>query len=200
MSKKQYEQRKKDEICVRCGKKPSEENRVMCKDCLEKMRKRNVDNRAFYKKHGLCPRCGKRKLFGKEKTCPECLAEAEIARKRWVQNKGGASEWYKKDIARLKENGLCRSCRGRKVVIGKTYCEICLIKKREKGRIYRMEKAKCGISRSERPSYNLCYTCGAALDRDGRVCTKCAEKMAKNLPKTGGNAVWRRDNELIFKN
>lgn len=54
------------------------------------------------------------------------------------------------------------------------------------------------MERSERPNYGFCYTCGNPLDRDGRVCKKCAEMMKKNLPADRDNEAWRNDNNLIF--
>ena len=50
------------------------------------------------------------------------------------------TKYYKKDIARLKENGICRGCRKRKVVPGKTYCAICLEKKRIRSQEYRRKR------------------------------------------------------------
>ena len=107
--------------------------------------------------------------------------------------------YHRKDIARLKREGLCRGCRKRKVAEGKTYCPVCLAKKRERGRIYRREKDNA-IDRSERPNYGLCYTCGEPLDRKGRICARCAEIMKNNLPDQSDNSAWRNDNKLIFGN
>lgn len=183
MSTETYARRKLQGICVKCGKNEAIANRVLCVSCAEKQRKYAKENRDFYKKHKICPRCGKNKLFGSENTCPECLAKNMIDCKKWQSKQGGSSEYYKKDIAKLKEKGLCRSCRRRSVEQGHTYCPICLEKKREKSRLYRArtKDKKCEISRSERPSYGLCYTCGEKIDRDGRVCKKCAEKLQKNF-------------------
>lgn len=149
---------------------------------------------------GLCPRCGKNKLFGDEKECPECTATMyEINQRSRKRRNVTAMDYYRKDIARLKEQGLCRGCRKRKVAEGHTYCPICLAKKREQGKEYRRKKDKIGLERSERPNYGFCCTCGESLDREGRICKKCAEIMTKNLPKKSDNLAWREDNKLIFK-
>ena len=110
-----------------------------------------------------------------------------------------AMDYYRRDIARLKEQGLCRSCRKRKVADGHTYCSICLAKHNQRGKEYRKKKDKAGLERSERPNYGFCYICGEKIDRDGRVCKKCAERLTKNLPEERDNKAWREDNQLIFK-
>lgn len=199
MSKKTYDYRKQNGLCVKCGI-PALNGKVHCQSCLEKEKIKKRENREFFKQMGLCPRCGKNRLFGDEKNCPECLAKmCEINSKSRQKNIDKTSsyskDYYKKDIEKLKEKGLCRGCRKRKSAEGKTYCKICLEKKRKAKR----ERMGGCIERSERPSYGLCYTCGKELDRDGRVCLKCAEIMTKNLPSAHcGNDSWRRDNKIIF--
>ena len=201
MDKITYDKRKSLGLCVTCGKEKSKEGYVCCEQCKEKQKNYQRENREYYRSLGFCPRCGKNKLFGQEKECPECLAKMyEWNIKSRQKRKFNASEWYKKDIAMLKENGLCRSCRKKPVKEGHTYCEVCLIKKRERGREYRAKKKNDGINRSERPNYGLCYFCGDKIDRDGRCCRNCAEKATKNLPRINKNEIWRRDNILVFKN
>lgn len=200
MSKKTYETRKSQGICVRCGKIKAVSGRVMCSECAEKSRIETREKREFMRNMGICPRCCKNKLFGSEKECPECSAMMyERNRKNAEIRNACAADYYRKDIARLKSEGLCRGCRKRKVAAGKTYCPICLTKKRERGRIYRREKDNA-VDRSERPNYGLCYTCGEPLDREGRICTKCVEKMTANPTEHRDNLAWRNDNKLIFGN
>ena len=171
----------------------------MCQECADKQKKYLRENRQFFKDNNLCRVCGKNKLFGDEKTCPECLAYMAEVNKKSREKHGGNSAYYKKDIKRLKENGICRGCRKRKVVEGKTYCEICLEKKRIRSQEYRRRKTVDGLRRSERPAYKLCYTCGSKLDREGRICQKCADIMTSNLPKIHDNKTWRDDNKFLFK-
>ena len=185
-------------LCVNCGKEKQNDNYVCCEKCKEKQKIYQRESREFYRSIGICPRCGKNKLFGNEKECPECLAKMyEINNRSKEKRKFNSAEWYKNDIRILKENGLCRSCRKKEVKAGHTYCEICLIKHRERRRDYMREKT--GISRSERPNYGMCYFCGAKLDRSGRSCQKCADRNTKNLQKTNTNEFWRKDNKLLFK-
>lgn len=201
MSKTTYENRKSKGLCVKCGKAQAIQGKVMCTECAEKQKIYQREIREFFKNMGLCPRCGKNKLFGDEKECPECSAMMyELNRKSRERRNVTAMDYYRKDIQRLKEQGLCRSCRKRKVAEGHTYCSVCLVKHRERSREYARKKSRIGLERSERPNYGLCYTCGNPLDRDGRVCRKCAEKMAKNLPAHRDNLSWRNNNKIIFKN
>lgn len=172
----------------------------MCSECAEKSRIDVREKREFMRNMGICPRCCKNKLFGSEKECPECAAMMYERNRKSVERRNAcAADYYRKDIARLKSEGLCRGCRKRKVAVGKTYCPICLAKKRERGRIYRRKKDNA-IDRSERPNYGLCYTCGEPIDREGRTCARCAEIMKNNLPDQRDNLAWRNDNKLIFGN
>lgn len=173
----------------------------MCAECAEKQKIYQQETRKYLQNLGLCPRCGKNKLFGDEKECPECTAMMyEINQRSRERRNVTAMDYYRKDIKRLKEQGLCRSCRKRKVAEGHTYCSVCPAKKRERSREYRRKKDKIGLERSERPNYGFCYTCGNPIDREGRVCKRCAEMMTKNLPADRDkNVAWREDNRLVFK-
>ena len=172
----------------------------MCAECAEKQKIYQRETREYLRNMGLCPRCGKNKLFGDEKECPECTAMMhEINQRSRERRNVTAMDYYRKDIVRLKEQGLCRGCRKRKVVEEHTYCSICLAKHREQGKEYRRKKDKIGLERNERPNYGFCYTCGETLDREGRICKKCAETATKNLPKNSDNAYWRNNNKMIFK-
>lgn len=199
MSKSTYIRRKAQGLCVKCGKQAAD-GRVMCAECAEKQRIYRKENREFFKSMGLCPRCGKNKLFGEEKECPECLAMMYEINKRSKERRNiTSSDYFKKYYQQAKESGLCCDCRKRKAVEGHVYCQNCREKRKELGKIYRRSKDNNALERSERPDYGLCYTCGNPLDRDGRICKKCAEKMTKNLPSQRDNILWRNDNKLIFK-
>ena len=199
MSKTTYENRKAKGLCVKCGKEQAVKGKVMCADCAEKQKIYRRETRAYFKNMGLCPRCGKNKLFGDEKECPECCAMMyEVNRKSRERRNITAMDYYRKDIQRLKKQGLCRSCRKMEVATGHTYCPNCLVKHREKGRKYRRKRDKIGLQRSERPNYGFCYTCGNPLDRDGRVCQKCADNLTNNLPKQRDYLSCRNDDNLIF--
>ena len=152
MSKGTYDRRKIEGICVLCGKEKAEKDKVCCYSCNEKARENRRKHREFSNSHKLCPDCGKNKLFGQEKRCPECLSRVYSSNIRSRnKNKEYASEYYRKDILKLKSNGICRGCRKNPVMQGHTYCERCLIKKRNK------RNSSTEIPRSERYYYGICY-------------------------------------------
>lgn len=173
----------------------------MCFQCAESSKMYHRETRKFLKQMGLCPRCGKNKLFGDEKECPECVAMMYALNLKSMERRNfNAKEYYKKDIQRLKDKGICRRCRKRSVAEGHTHCAACLAKHREEGRKRRAYIKNKGISRSERPNYGLCYRCGANLDTDKRLCSKCSGKAISNLPKVRAeNKLWKADNQRVFQ-
>lgn len=79
----------------------------MCSECAEKSRFETREKREFMQNMGICPRCCKNKLFGSEKECPECAAMMyERNRKRSERRSAYFSDYHRKDIARLKSEGL----------------------------------------------------------------------------------------------
>ena len=199
MTKDQYYTYKASGICVRCGGRKAEKDRVMCSSCAEKVRNAHRETIAWAKEHGFCPRCVKNRLMGEERICPECLADAAIKNKKSREKHYSSNHnYYVMDIARLKEQGLCRGCRKNKVSEGHTYCEACLFKKREKRKRYYEREKRGYIPRSERRSYGLCYRCGNPLDTDKGFCSECSEKVAKNFKGIRGtNAYWKADNQFL---
>lgn len=148
MSKSTCEKRKAKGLCIQCGKRPPREERSLCADCAEKQKIYQRETRAYFRSLGLCPRCGKNKLFGDEKECPECTAMMyEINKKSRERRNISAMDYYRKDIKRLKEQGLCRGCRKAKVAEGHTYCLICLAKKREKAKERRQKNRQGWIGK-----------------------------------------------------
>lgn len=200
MNKNSYRRRKEDGICVLCGIAKADEGYATCEDCREKQRIERKKTREFYRNMGICPKCGKNKLFGDEKTCPECLARLAITRKKSMKKLGKTDmDYFRANQDRLKKEGLCRTGCGRERAVGKTYCKLCLAKHNDRAKAYSRMKTKGGLARSERPSYGLCYTCGEPIDRDGRVCKKCAEILKNNLPEKRDNPNWRKQNAMLFK-
>ncbi len=204
MSESTYHRRKGQGICVRCGKKPARDGKCMCVECAEASKEYTNKSREFFRKQGLCPRCGKNKLFGDEKNCPECLAKCvkvtlKSDAKRIDKVKSYRKEYYQRKKKQLEEDHLCEDCWKRRRVDGHIYCSICLAKRRERKKQKEREKRQDFLERSERPAYGLCYCCGKQLDRDGKLCKVCAERVSRNLPeKRGGNYCWRLDNQIAF--
>lgn len=198
-----YSRRLAKGLCGQCGKRPPREGKTQCKECAENRRQYQLENRAFYIKQGLCPKCGKNRLFGDEKNCPECLARNEKVNIAYRIRKSGSCEefnkqYYQETKKRLAEQNLCVMCKKNKRANGHVHCEECLEKRRIKGREIRKKQKKVGITRSERPTYGLCYCCGKPLDREGKKCIKCAAKATNNLPRIKATEHWKKDNNLIF--
>jgi len=190
------EKRKLNGLCINCGKSLDSEG-IHCISCRKRINREVRETRHWYQDNGICPRCRKVSLMRGGKACPECNAEfanrtARI-RERNREEYNEKQRMTHKNIYNIrKEQGICTRCGKRKAIPEKTKCGICLDKDAKAHR-------KCGISRNERPSYGLCYICGKPLDREGRICKKCAETMTANLPKDRDNANWRNDNKLIFR-
>jgi len=154
----------------------------------------------WYKSMGICPQCGTNKAAPHRVRCEECLLKNAESSEKQREGKPGTirkqrHRSYLKNLRNIrKENGLCVWC-GKPICSSSTvFCIDCKLKNQKKN-----EQRKSGIERNERPNYGFCYTCGEPLDRDGRVCKKCAEKMAANLPKNRNNINWRNDNKLMFR-
>ena len=171
----------------------------MCSECAAKVRNAKKADREWAKEHGFCPRCMKNKLFGDEKICPECLAYMYAVNiKSRQKNYGDNHTYYLKDIARLKEQRICRGCRKKKAAEGHTYCKECLAKKRIRRRRDYQRETENYIPRSERRFYGLCYRCGNPNDTDKGLCSECSEAVVKNFKGIRStNAYWKADNQLL---
>ena len=198
-----FEERKRKNLCYKCGKRPPREGKLMCQECADKNRISSKEYRNWITSMGFCYRCKKERIFGDEKICPECLAKASIINKKSVEKRyGNFHNFYLDDIAKIKAKGLCRACRKEKVLEGHTYCAECLAKNNERCRRERAKKSlnRVGIDRSERFSFGLCYLCGEPLDiPDKRLCSSCCEKLGHNFDgHRNKNQVWRKNSQLVF--
>lgn len=71
---KKYAYCKEHNLCVICLKETNN-NKLRCEDCLNKM---NVYNKKRYKRfidNNLCGRCGKNTPIKGKKTCEQCLSK-----------------------------------------------------------------------------------------------------------------------------
>jgi len=193
--------REKIGVCTKCGGELDTDGKT-CSKCRELMKRKNKEYRDYYLSHGICPYCGAEKLFGTERSCPECRAKRvnsmEKSRKRqWDRVLEQTASSHRKKYHERKEQGLCVRCGKRQFESGRTVCMICLNKKRKYDQESRERKGII-IPRNERVANGLCYTCGKPLNRDGRICVSCADKMTRNLPEErGGNVYWSQQNKLI---
>lgn len=184
--KERYKDLKDRGICVYCKTAPAEDGKTTCRVCREKQRKQTAEKRAALRKMGICTECGSRRVYGDEKICPECAARKYASNLKCNRDPDKESQYHKDRRKKLKEMGICVKCGKRKAESGKTRCGICNATERIRKRRYRGNQ----IDRSERPSFGMCYFCGGAISK-GRICSKCSERVTKNLPDKSNNKLWR---------
>lgn len=132
MSNKQdYDFYKSIGICIRCHKKNSEPNRIMCFECAEREREkdrikyeRNIetikhrDSNKYYelKLMGICTYCKHEKAVPGKTKCKKCIAKIRCRRNR-----------NRHDISRSERRsyGICYICGNNAVISGKGVCEDC---------------------------------------------------------------------------
>lgn len=102
-----------------------------------------MSNYSWYKSHNICPRCGCNDAVKGKVYCLDCLDKQAVATMQYrathntkEKNKKFCRERYYK----LKEAGICVRCHQRKARQGKTSCQICFNKIREKQAIYQRLK------------------------------------------------------------
>lgn len=86
--KERYEKRKKDGICVTCGKRKAYLKFVQCCICRakDKNKRKGIYNRELYNK---CRSCGNPKLYLNFRVCEKCYEKLKKARiKRWYEEDG----------------------------------------------------------------------------------------------------------------
>lgn len=155
----------------------------------------------FYKSLKICVRCHKNQAEPNRVMCLECSG-AESDRMKEKRKYSDADKLKKKDMDKyykLKQQGICTYCKHEKALQGRTKCQKCLSKIRNK-----RNSKKCDIARSERVSYGLCYICGNdVLYKDTHVCEKCYktryESISKIMHKKEKNNFWKQDNNVVFR-
>lgn len=110
MSTNRYNRLKAAGLCVRCGKVPPKDGRVLCAQCAQKnkerarsnyflrMRECNWQNKRYAerKEKGICVRCGKAPAEDMRALCTECLAYTR--------------EYQRKRNAKLRAQHICVRC------------------------------------------------------------------------------------------
>ena len=182
-NKEQYKYRKENGICVRCGKRKSENGKTRCLECKEKANKSNMDTYYFFKKIGMCVICCKEKADQGYVTCLSCRMEKRERDKRYLskeENSERRKEYLKNRYRILKENSRCVSCG--KSIENHTLCDKCYKKYFIRQRVKRSHNT--GIIRSERPNYGECYICGGKLSEESKkLCDRCLENARKAIRK-----------------
>ena len=153
----------------------------------------------FYKDLGICVRCHKNPAEPHKAMCMECaFAESERVKRKRAENPENKRKQDLDKYYELKRKGICTYCRKEKSVAGKTKCERCLAKIRNK-----RNARKKNISRSERISYGLCYICGDKVIEGKGVCQNCYETRLDSIKKImymPANDCWKEQNRIVFKN
>lgn len=71
-AKELYEKRKKQGICVYCGKVKAIKNRIYCRKCREEMLGITKETYKWCKEKGICVRCRKEKAVKGRVLCTDC--------------------------------------------------------------------------------------------------------------------------------
>ena len=198
--KQRYELAVSRGMCPHCRKPAGPGGFVLCKDCREKSRGATAERRKFLKGMGFCVRCGCEKALPGRTLCYECTEKNSEAHAEYrAAHLSHEKEWHRQHRARLKEAGICTACRKREAREGRTECALCAEKHKKRSRALRVSKG-VGISRSERPAYGMCYTCGAPIGEGERLCGACKEMTTANLRNSapGREHPWRLDTEAMF--
>ncbi len=187
-SKRRYEERKANSLCVYCGK-PLDRQGSLCTACKDK---RATYSRDIYKKLqavGVCPKCGKNLLYGDEKNCLDCRSKSarEMSKLRALdreKNNEQQKMWRKARYEKDKENGICTRCRKRKASLGYSTCAFC----RESMRNARIKKPK----RTDRYKQGLCFFCDNPIKEGYKVCEKHYQQNCKNGRSENANIARRK--------
>ena len=152
--------------CPRCGGKHLlMPGRYTCRECAEKDRKYQREQRAFRRENGLCTRCGKPLPDGSAYVqCDDCRA---YMRK--------FDKFNKSRYEGLKADGKCVKC-GAWAEPGRTLCKRCSTRHAAYvtgyGDEYRQKKRQ---RRQARIDAGLCYDCGRPVDDGHTRCPRCRE-------------------------
>ncbi|MBR2408950.1 MAG: hypothetical protein IKB07_08340 [Lachnospiraceae bacterium] len=174
-SKDLYNERKKNGLCVKCGKE-NDTSGVRCSECKEKGNKNSRRGYSYYISIGICPRCRKEKLYGDERAC--LLCNADRYKRDLKRDRERYNEIHRKSSKKIyhesSAKGICTRCNKRKAAEGQKRCKMCIEKVNE----YRRKKST-GVPRRLRPDFGMCYLCGEAVMKDQRVCASCHEKITE---------------------
>lgn len=132
-----------------------------------------------YKRLHLCVWCGKqdaRTLIGKIYCfeCNEKHIKHEKERLKDPEVRAKVNALQRKRTQSRKEQGLCINCGKRKALTGKSYCERCAIKIRERSLKKRRENGQ--KDRNEEVYKGNCYICFAPAAPGYKLCEKCLEQ------------------------
>lgn len=157
-SKERHEFLKQHGICIDCGQEAALPGKRLCGLCSFLRNESSKNWRLKCKQERLCIRCKKPLPEGYTKVkCEDC-------------NRLTNNERLEREAA-LKQNGICISCRKRKVVEGSIRCEVCRNKIRENALI------SMGNLKNSRKKAGLCVECGRNKPAYGMMtCQECLDR------------------------
>lgn len=185
------EYRKKNHICIRCGKNPTTD-KSMCDSCREKIATYRNETREFNKKHNICTMCRHEIVYDGFSTCEMCRDKqkeysAKFYSKETEEDKLARNtkqaEYMKNKREDRKLQGVCIEC-------GKRLCSNSTIHCLEHYIANKKAYKKIEIPREQRVDYGLCYTCGNEIeDKKYKLCNVCLERIRKNDKSEGLKAI-----------
>lgn len=180
--KKRVEYRKKNHICIRCGKKPTTDKSI-CDDCREKMAKYRKETREFNKKHNICTMCRHEIVYDGFATCEICRDKQKQYSEKFYsketeskkeERKRKQAEYMRDKRAERKKQGVCVECGKKLCANSKIHCLEHYIENKK-------SYTPVEIPREQRVDYGLCYTCGNEIeDRQYKLCNVCLERIRSN--------------------
>lgn len=180
--KKRIEYRKKNHICIRCGKNPTTD-KSMCDDCRQKMANYRKETREFNKQHNICTMCRHEIVYDGFTTCEMCRDKQKEYSERFysketeenrVKRQNKQAEYMQSKRQDRKKQGVCVEC-------GKKLCANSTIHCLEHYIANKKAYKKIEIPREQRVDYGLCYTCGNEIeDKKYKLCNVCLERIRGN--------------------
>lgn len=197
-----YYSRRKNHLCVDCGKQDEEtlKGKCRCIECAKKQREKNKQyrnkeeykeqkkaNYEYLKNHQRCVACGKQDAFTLNGyiRCADCSDKHKEKNKIYNKQNREEISIKKKELYQLNkqyriENHLCVTC-GKELEIGSQYktCERCryINRKRKEN-----ERINNGTYPNERGEYGICYKCNKEKALEGkRLCQDCYNQAIKAL-------------------
>lgn len=200
---KQYDFRKENGLCVRCGK-PQDHDSVYCYQCTEDQRiarKRDYHN---YLDHGICPVCRKNKIYV-GKRCEICAAKHTEYQIKWRENHKKNTDKYKDDKivkqkekrAYRKEHNLCTLCGKVPPTEGYVTCANCRLKKNEQTRKYRLIAVEKPHWKTVLKEQGVCVICGKPRYKNFGLCQEHYEKQAEAA--RNSSVHWRKKREQTIQ-
>lgn len=144
-------------LCLSCGGGRDRQNRTICIKCEAKKARYRKTLASHRTLNRLCKTCGNK--IDPDETRRQCLeCRTRINEQRTV--------WYRK----RRQLATCKACGVNPPAAGHSLCASCIA---NSPRRYKTSASKRHLAWK---AAGLCAGCGRARDRDGKLCSRCAEK------------------------